>query len=52
MQGNTVFYIGWRKNMEDATLYQEITDGVSLFGVFDGHGGPEIANYVAEVLPR
>lgn len=38
--------------MEDATLYQEITDGVSLFGVFDGHGGPEIANYVAEVLPR
>jgi serine/threonine protein phosphatase PrpC len=31
---------GWRKNMEDAHLCQEkFGDDLSLFGVFDGHGG-------------
>ncbi len=33
---------GWRKNMEDAYIaYKEIPgyDDLSLFGVFDGHGG-------------
>lgn len=38
--------------MEDATLCQEVADGVFLFGVFDGHGGPEVAHYVAETLPK
>lgn len=38
--------------MEDATLYKEIADGVHLFGVFDGHGGPEVAHYVAQILPK
>ncbi len=38
--------------MEDATLCQEIADGVYLFGVFDGHGGPEVAHYVAQTLPK
>jgi serine/threonine protein phosphatase PrpC len=28
-----------------------ILPGVHLFGVFDGHGGPEIALYVADHLP-
>lgn len=37
---------GWRLNMEDA----HITDAdfgpeMSLFAVFDGHGGPEVAKY-------
>jgi serine/threonine protein phosphatase PrpC len=38
--------------MEDAILCQEIADGVYLFGVFDGHGGPEVAHYVAQTLPK
>ena len=38
--------------MEDAVLYQEITDGVHLFAVFDGHGGPEVSHYAAQLLPK
>jgi serine/threonine protein phosphatase PrpC len=31
---------GWRTNMEDACIcIPDIAEGVSLFGVFDGHGG-------------
>jgi len=33
--------------MEDASLFVELNEEVYLFGVFDGHGGPEIAHYVA-----
>ena len=38
---------GWRGNMEDAHIAREImlpdkTKGM-LFGVFDGHGGKEVA---------
>jgi protein phosphatase 1G len=43
---------GWRRNMEDAHVtllsLQEVTgheDGSSLFGVFDGHGGKEVAHF-------
>lgn len=34
---------GWRKSMEDAHIAQlDLTDGVAVFGVFDGHGGKSI----------
>ena len=39
---------GWRKTMEDAHISElDINDdGNSLFGIFDGHGGSEVALYV------
>jgi len=31
---------GWRRSMEDSHIANlDIGDGVSIFGVFDGHGG-------------
>ena len=37
---------GWRSKMEDAVcIGPNITPNVSVFGVFDGHGGVEIAQY-------
>jgi protein phosphatase 1G len=31
---------GWRRSMEDAHIANlDLGDGVSIFGVFDGHGG-------------
>ena len=38
---------GWRKTQEDSHIasYQ---DGVAIFGVFDGHGGSEVSQYVKE----
>jgi hypothetical protein len=36
---------GWRKSMEDAHIaHLDLPGGVSLFGVFDGHGGK--ANFI------
>ena len=37
---------GWRKNMEDAHLAAtNLNDqAISVFGVFDGHGGSSILN--------
>ena len=43
---------GWRKTMEDAILCEEVCEGVYLLGVFDGHGGPEVSQYVASMLPK
>lgn len=48
---------GWRKNMEDAHITQvDLTERYSLFGVFDGHGGFEVAKfcevYFADVLKK
>ncbi|CAD7943486.1 unnamed protein product [Amoebophrya sp. A25] len=44
---------GWRVNMEDAHLVHEAFGGKEdtfLIGVFDGHGGPEVAKFVAKHL--
>lgn len=39
---------GWRKGMEDAHIAAlDIEPDISVFGVFDGHGGCEVAHFVA-----
>lgn len=40
---------GWRVSMEDAHINKLDIDGkgTAIFGVFDGHGGKEVAVYVA-----
>ena len=44
---------GWWADMEDAHIgLFDILPGVHLFGVFDGHGGPEVAKYVESHLPN
>lgn len=44
---------GWRRNMEDAHMaITELDNGVSLFGVFDGHGGRGVARFSAGRLPQ
>ena len=46
---------GWRAQMEDDHLsmlkFPEAPD-ISLFGVFDGHGGDLVAHHVAREFPR
>ena len=37
---------GWRLKNEDAHICEEIDKKYYIFGVFDGHGGPEVALYV------
>ena len=42
---------GWRVGMEDAHTTEPRFDEdarISLFAVFDGHGGPEVAHYCGE----
>ena len=43
---------GWRKSMEDAHVTSlDVVEGeVSVFGVFDGHGGCEVARFVENHL--
>jgi len=44
---------GWRKSMEDAHLcIPNLGDDVSLFGVFDGHGGQQVALFSQKNLPN
>jgi len=46
---------GWRAQMEDDHVQQlSMPDlpGLSLFGVYDGHGGDTVAHYVAKHFPR
>ena len=53
-EGNNISYgvsemQGWRVSMEDAYITEPIfDDGISLFAIFDGHGGKEVAAFCAE----
>ncbi len=47
MQGKIINFEGWRTKMEDTHIAQtNLPNDVSVFGVFDGHGGAEVALYV------
>lgn len=42
---------GWRNTMEDSHISElEIDKDISFFGVYDGHGGNEVADFVKEHL--
>ena len=38
--------------MEDASIYKQLADDIYLFAVCDGHGGPEVSELVAKMLPK
>eukprot|EP01056_Protomagalhaensia_sp_Gyna25_P000943 Protomagalhaensia_sp_Gyna_25__942@NODE_1453_length_1822_cov_60_738082_g1176_i0_p1_GENE_NODE_1453_length_1822_cov_60_738082_g1176_i0NODE_1453_length_1822_cov_60_738082_g1176_i0_p1_ORF_typecomplete_len530_score99_80PP2C/PF00481_21/3_3e09PP2C/PF00481_21/2_5e51PP2C_2/PF13672_6/0_044PP2C_2/PF13672_6/3_5e11SpoIIE/PF07228_12/4_8e08SapB_1/PF05184_15/1_6e03SapB_1/PF05184_15/0_19_NODE_1453_length_1822_cov_60_738082_g1176_i01051694 len=46
---------GWRQSMEDAhiaipsvdTVRAKLNNDISLYGVFDGHGGPTVSEWIA-----
>jgi len=46
---------GWRRNMEDAHFVHHLVSDkhpeISVFGVFDGHGGCEVARFCEKYLP-
>eukprot|EP00798_Chlamydomonas_sp_ICE-L_P032326 gene32326-16898_t len=45
---------GWRRTMEDAHLAEHslpADSNIALFGVFDGHGGAEVAKFCQRYLP-
>ena len=37
---------GWRKSQEDAHIACDLPNNTAVFGVFDGHGGREVSNFV------
>lgn len=44
---------GWRKSNEDAHLHiLDLGDGNSLFAVFDGHGGEQVAMFCERHFPE
>jgi len=42
---------GRRQVNEDRTIAVEMAPNLLMFGIFDGHGGPEAVEYVVEHLP-
>lgn len=36
---------------EDAHIAEHVSDEVHIFGVFDGHGGPEVARFCSKRMP-
>ena len=38
--------------MEDAHVVESLGDGNILFGIFDGHGGSEVAKYVSKNIAK
>ena len=43
---------GWRRTMEDSHIaHTDLDNGVSLFGVFDGHGGEFAKLYSKQLDP-
>jgi len=42
---------GRRHENEDRTIAVELAPDVLMFGIFDGHGGPEAVDYIVEHLP-
>jgi len=44
---------GWRRSMEDSHIaHVGLPNNVSLFGVFDGHGGQEVALFVKKYFAK
>jgi protein phosphatase 1G len=47
-----IVWKGWRRNMEDEHIAVDLalpggeSGGIAMFGVWDGHGGKEVARYV------
>jgi protein phosphatase 1G len=46
---------GWREQMEDATLtilqLEDVLSDTSMFGIFDGHGGPMVSKICEQSFP-
>lgn len=47
-----ILLLGWRKNMEDYCISAKIDNDMLLLGVFDGHGGPEVACFVSRNIAK
>jgi len=43
---------GRRHENEDRTIAVELAPNLLMFGIFDGHGGPEAVDYIIEHLPE
>lgn len=43
---------GWRRSQEDAHVAVQLSNEHLLFGVYDGHGGHEVARFCSLVMPK